>query len=180
MNFEQPHKDDVVIESAMLGRWEQLKRRLANSLPEHKSEILRQALPDMRDFFSPDISWDSDGDIHYAGYGSFDLNGGADLSSTDLSSIDLSYLYLYHANLGGANLNGANLGGANLSGANLSGANLSAANFNGANFNGANLSGANFNGVEISSAADLGDADLSLNDECDDYPDDYPDCSSYF
>jgi len=165
MNSEQPHKDDVVIESATLGRWEQLKRCLANSLPEHKSEILRQALPNMRDFFSPDISWDEDGGMRYAGYGSADLNGGAELSSIDLSSIDLSYLYLYHANFSGANLSGANLSGANLSGANLSGA---------------NFNGANFNGVEINSAADLGDADLSLDDECDDYPDDYPDCSPYF
>ena len=124
MNSEQPHKDDFVIESATLGRWEQLKRRLANSLSEHKSEILRQALPNMRDFFSPDISWDEDGDMRYAGYGSADLNGGADLSSTDLSSIDLSYLYLYHANLSGANLSGTNLSDTNLSDTNLSGADL--------------------------------------------------------
>jgi uncharacterized protein YjbI with pentapeptide repeats len=163
MNSEQPHKDDVVIESATLGRWEQLKRRLANSLPEHKSEILRQALPNMRDFFSPDISWNEDGDMRYAGYGSADLNGGADLSSTDLSSIDLSYLYLYHANLSGANLSGANLSGANLSGANLSGANLSGTNLSGANLSGTNLSDTNLSG------ADLGDADLSTDDEDDEY-----------
>ncbi|HEY9891436.1 MAG TPA: pentapeptide repeat-containing protein [Candidatus Sericytochromatia bacterium] len=175
MNFEQPHKEDVVIESPTLGRWEQLKRRLGNSLPEHKSEILRLAFPDMRDFFSPDISWDGDGDIHYAGYSSSDLNGGADLSSTDLSSIDLSYLYLYHANLSGANLSDANFKGVNLSDANFKGANLSDANFKDAN-----LSGVNFKGANLSDAADLGDADLSLDDECDDYPDDYPDCSPYF
>jgi len=158
MNSEQPHKDDFVIESATLGRWEQLKRRLANSLSEHKSEILRQALPNMRDFFSPDISWDEDGDMRYAGYGSADLNGGADLSSTDLSSIDLSYLYLYHANLSGANLSGANLSGANLSGTNLSDTNLSDTNLSDTNLSDTNLSG-----------ADLGDADLSTDDEDDEY-----------
>jgi len=168
MNSEQPHKDDVVIESATLGRWEQLKRRLANSLPEHKSEILRQALPNMRDFFSPDISWDKDGDMRYAGYGSADLNGGADLSSTDLSSIDLSYLYLYHANLSDANLSDANLRGTNLSGANLSGANLSGTNLSGANLSGANLSGTNLSDTNLS-GADLGDADLSTDDEDDEY-----------
>ena len=168
MNSKQPHKDDVVIESATLGRWEQLKRRLANSLPEHKSEILRQALPNMRDFFSPDISWDKDGDMRYAGYGSADLIGGADLSSTDLSSIDLSYLYLYHANLSDANLSDANLRGTNLSGANLSGANLSGTNLSGANLSGANLSGTNLSDTNLS-GADLGDADLSTDDEDDEY-----------